>query len=73
MTVLGPASGSRIDCDDCAHHVAAPFLSIEALRRTTGYVNSRGRDFCPSCWYQHTASRLGTSSTRPTDDGSSAA
>lgn len=62
MTVLRSASGSRIDCDECEHHVAASSLSIETLRRATGYVHSRGRDFCPSCWYQHAASRLGTSS-----------
>lgn len=28
MTVLHSASGSRIDCDECEHHVAAPSLSI---------------------------------------------
>ena len=73
MTVLRSASGSRIDCDECAHHVAAPSLSIEALRDATGYVSYRRRDFCPSCWYQHTASGPGTSANRPTDDGPSAA
>ena len=68
MTVIRSASGSRIDCDECAHHTAAPSLSIEDLRRTTGYVSHRGRDFCPSCWYEHTALRFGTSSGPPTPD-----
>jgi hypothetical protein len=37
MTVLRRASGSRIDCvDECEHHVAAPSLSIETLRREAG-------------------------------------
>jgi hypothetical protein len=73
MTVLRSASGSRIDCDECAHHAAAPSLSIDALRRATGYVSHDGRDFCPSCWYRHTASRLGTSFVPPTDHGPAAA
>lgn len=73
MTVLRSASGSRIDCDECVHHVVAPTLSIEALRCATGYVSDRGRDFCPSCWYERTASRFGMSSSSPTDDGPSAA
>jgi hypothetical protein len=73
MTVLRSASGARIDCDECAHHVVAPTLSIEALRFATGYVSDRGRDFCPSCWYERAASRFGMSSSSPTDDGPSAA
>ena len=73
MTVLRSASGSRIDCDECAHHVAAPRLSIEDVRRATGYVNHDGRDFCPSCWYEHTSSRFSTSFAPPNDDGPAAA
>jgi hypothetical protein len=73
MTVLGSASGSRIDCDECAHHVAAPSVSIEALRRATGYVTHQGRDFCPSCWCEHKAWRSGASFEPPPDDGPAAA
>jgi hypothetical protein len=73
MTVLRSASGSRIDCDDCTHHVAASRLSIEDVRRATGYVNHDGRDLCPSCWYEHTSSRLNTSRAPPSDDAPAAA
>jgi len=73
MTVIQSASGSRIDCDQCAHHSAAPSLSLEALRRVTGYVTHGGRDYCPACWYEHTASRFHTSAGSSTDDGSTAA
>ena len=73
MTVLCSASGSRIDCDECAHHVAAPSLSMDVLRRATGYVSHDGRDFCPSCWYEHTSSRFRTSFAPPNDDGPAAA
>ena len=73
MTVLRSASGSRIDCDCCPHHTAAASLSLEVLRTTTGYVRHGGRDFCPSCWYRHTASRFGTSFHNLTDDGGTAA
>lgn len=71
--MLLSASGSRIDCDECGHHAAAASLSVEDLRRTTGYVYHRGRDFCPACWYEHTTWRFGSSSGAPTDGGSSAA
>jgi hypothetical protein len=73
MTVIQSASGSRIDCDHCAHHCAAPSRSIEALRRMTGYIHHGGRDYCPACWYAHTASRFGSSATSGADDGSTAA
>ena len=73
MTVIRSASGGRIDCDECAHHATAPALSIEQLRRATGYVSHRGRDYCPSCWYEHTAYRSGSSFQPGIDDGSTAA
>jgi hypothetical protein len=73
MTVLRSASGSRIDCDECPHHAAAASLSIEALRRAMGYVNRDGRDLCPSCWCEYTASRFGRSFDPPTAEGPPAA
>jgi len=73
MTVVRSASGIRVDCDECPHHTAAASLSLEVLRRTSGYVAYDGRDFCPSCWYRHTAMRLGTSSHTSTDEGPTAA
>jgi hypothetical protein len=75
MTVLRSASGSRMDCEQCAHHVAAPGLSIEGLRRARGYVEHDGRDYCPSCWYEHTSSgfpvsrQVAVSQVRPTSAG----
>jgi hypothetical protein len=73
MTVIQSASGSRIDCDHCARHSAAPSLSLEVLRHVTGYVSHGGRDYCPACWYEHTASRFRTSANSSTDDGSTVA
>jgi hypothetical protein len=73
MTVLRSASGARIDCDECPHHVAAPALSLDQLRSATGYVSHDDRDYCPSCWYQHTASGSGTSFQPSHDDGPTAA
>jgi hypothetical protein len=73
MTVLRSASGVRIDCDECAHHAAASALAIEQLRRAAGYVSDRGRDFCPSCWYEHTAPRSSTSFQPSIGDGPAAA
>jgi hypothetical protein len=73
MTVLRSASGSRIDCDECPHHAAAASLSIEALRRATGYVSHDGRDYCPSCWYEQAGSRFDPSFDPPRDDGPTAA
>ncbi len=73
MTVLRSASGVRIDCDECAHHAAASALAIEQLRRATGYVSDRGADYCPACWYEHTAPQSGTSFQLPIGDGPTAA
>jgi hypothetical protein len=73
MTMLQSASGTRVDCDECAHHAVVPSVRVEVLRRTTGYVSHDGRDFCPACWYRHTASRFRGSSDPPSDDGPAAA
>lgn len=62
MTVVRSASGTRIDCDECAEHTAAPSLSLDVLRRESGYVSDGRRDFCPSCCRQQPTLRLATSS-----------
>ena len=49
MTVVRSASGVRVDCDGCGDHAASPGLSIEVLRRATGYVQHEDRDWCPDC------------------------
>jgi hypothetical protein len=73
MSVVSSASGCRIDCDECGHHASASALSPQALRSTTGYVSHDDRDYCPSCWYRHTASRFRTSSSKPANGGPEAA
>jgi hypothetical protein len=50
-----------------------PSLTVDVLRRAIGYVNHNGRDFCPACWYRHTASRFRSSSETPPDRGPAAA
>ena len=72
MTVIRSVSGTRIDCDSCDDYATAPALSIEILRRATGYVRDDGRDFCQACWAQHTASRLGPAAGAHADDGPAA-
>ena len=59
MALIQSASGTRIDFDMCEDYAAAPSLSVEVLRRATGYVSHAGRDFCSMCWEQYTASRFG--------------
>jgi hypothetical protein len=49
VSVLASASGTRIDCDDCGEHSASPYLTVDQLRRATGYVRIAGRDYCPRC------------------------
>ena len=73
MTVIRSASGVRIDCDGCREHAASPGLSIEVLRRATGYVQHGDRDWCPDCWRQRAASRLPASGPRRDDSGPAAA
>ena len=43
MALIQSASGTRIDCDLCDDYAAAPSLSVEVLRRATGYVSTRPR------------------------------
>jgi hypothetical protein len=49
VTVLPSASGSRIDCDGCGQRTSSPDLTIEQLRRATGYERVDDRDYCPDC------------------------
>ena len=63
MALIQSASGTRIDCDMCEDYAAAPSLSVEVLRRATGYVLHDGRDFCPECWARHTAAESGERSS----------
>lgn len=49
VTVISSALGARIDCDRCGQHVATASLSIEELRRASGYAQLDGRDYCPRC------------------------
>ena len=65
MTVVRSASGTRIDCDECPQHTAAPSLSLDVLRRDSGYVSDGNRDFCPSCSRQHPTMRLATTTDEP--------
>ena len=73
MALIQSASGTRIDCDACEDYAAAPSLSVELLRRATGYVSHRGRDFCAACWQQYTASRFEATSDDSTGGGPAAA
>jgi hypothetical protein len=63
VALIQSASGTRIDCDTCEDYAAAPSLSVEVLRRATGYVSHDGRDFCPECWARHTATESGERSS----------
>jgi hypothetical protein len=65
MTVVRSASGTRIDCDECPEYTAAPSLSLDVLRRATGFVSDGSRDLCPSCRRQYPTLRLATSSDEP--------
>jgi hypothetical protein len=58
VALIQSASGTRIDCDTCEDYAAAPSLSVEVLRRATGYVSHGGRDFCSTCWERYTLSRF---------------
>jgi hypothetical protein len=69
MTVVRSASGTRIDCDECPEYTAAPSLSLDILRRATGFVSDGSRDFCPSCYRQQPTLRLATSSAEPPTPG----
>ena len=73
MAVIQSAWGTRIDCDKCEDYAAAPALSLEVLRRATGYVTHGGRDFCGACWERHTASRFSARSEGPHSGGRPAA
>ena len=73
MTVVRSAAGTRIDCDACDEHAGSPDLSIEVLRRVTGYVSHGDRDWCPSCWKERTASQFHGTVDPPPDDGPAAA
>jgi hypothetical protein len=57
VTVIASASGTRIDCDVCGHHTAAP-RPPGTLRLETGFVLHAGRDWCPGCWSVHTRAAL---------------
>ena len=73
MTVIGSASGVRIDCDGCREYAASPGLAIEVLRRATGFVQHGNRDWCPDCWRERAASRFRASEPRRDDNGPAAA
>jgi hypothetical protein len=47
--VLLSASGVRIDCDACGEHASSPDLTLEQLRRATGFMRVNGRDVCKRC------------------------
>jgi hypothetical protein len=49
VTVIASALGTRIDCDICGEHTTSPDLTLDQLRRATGYVRVDGRDYCPGC------------------------
>jgi hypothetical protein len=49
VSVLVSATGVRIDCDRCGQHVSSSDLSVDALRRASGFVYTGEADYCPSC------------------------
>lgn len=72
MALIQSASGTRIDCDMCEDYAAAPSLSVEVLRRATGYISHRGRDFCSTCWERYTLAKFAAGREEP-DGGPAAA
>ena len=72
VALIQSASGTRIDCDLCDDYAAAPSLSVEVLRRATGYVSHRGRDFCSTCWEQYTTSEFAAEPQEPAGGGPAA-
>jgi hypothetical protein len=67
VTVISSALGTRIDCDRCGRHAATASLSLEALRRTTGYAQLDGRDYCPQCRKESIDARIDSPRARPSD------
>jgi hypothetical protein len=73
VTVISSALGTRIDCDRCGQHAATASLSIEALRRATGYAQLDGRDYCPQCLEESIDARFDSPLAGPSDTGPAAA
>jgi len=73
VTVISSALGTRIDCDRCGEHGATPSLSIEALRRATGYARLDGRDYCPQCLAESIDARNDSPLGGPSANGPAAA
>jgi hypothetical protein len=48
MTVVGSASGTRID--ECGAHTRSTTWAAEELRTQAGFVLHAGRDWCGDCW-----------------------